>query len=129
MYKAAAVRELYKDIIKGTLSVYDSVIAWCADVEGINFLSFTLTANNLDIAMKQAAGWQEKFSNIRKDADLVYLEEQIVQKGQLADSLLGKIGDDRNYTLHKNGDNEAAKDVIRKAMLELDSKLRAYGKT
>ena len=128
MYTKGAVRQIYKDILKASLSVYDSVIAWCADNESINFLSFTLTASNLDIAMKQAAAWQNKFSEVPKDTDVLDLEKQCVEKSKLADNLLGKIGDQRNYTIHKNKDNEDVQELIKKALLELDSQLRSFGK-
>ena len=129
MYRTETIKELYKDIMKSILSVYDSVIEWCANREGINFLSFTVTVNNLNIAMHQASSWHAKFENVKGDAEVSYLEGQCDQKGKLADSLLGKIGDENNYTIHNNVDNEGAKEILIKGILELDSKLRSYGKT
>jgi hypothetical protein len=128
MYGNRTIRQLYKDIMKGTLSVYDSIIAWCANIEEINLLSFSLTVNNLNSAMQQSSAWKEKFSKIPKDAEVSCLEEQCAQKGVLADTLLGKIGDERNYTIHRNGDNEKAKEIIRTGIMEIDSRLRSYGK-
>ena len=129
MYRTATIKQLYKDILKSILTVYDSVIEWCANREGINFLSFTVTVNNLNIAMQQASTWHDKFENVKGDAEVLYLQGQCDQKAKLADTLLGKIGDESNYTIHKSGDNEGAKEILTKGILELDAKLRAFGKT
>ncbi len=128
MYTTGSIKELYRDILKSHLSVYDSVIEWCANSEQITFLSFTLTVNNLNIAMQQASSWQGKFANLPRDKEVSYLEGQCDRKSKLADELLGRIGDERNYTLHKNGDNEEGSEIIRRAMLELDGKLRTLAR-
>ncbi len=119
-----AFTQSYTALLKGAIEFGDSIYEFCAKRQDINVLSFTAAVGKLDNLMKVVASWHDYYQSSGITEKLSSLEEECTSKLRRADSLLGMIGDECNYTLHKNGDNAEFWKRVEGYILKLDSFLR-----
>jgi hypothetical protein len=119
-----AFTQSYTALLKGAIGFGDSIYEFCVKRQDINVLSFGNALGKLDNLMKVVASWHNFYQPTGITEKLSVLEEECTSRLSHADSLLGTIGDEFNYTVHKNGDNAAIKKVIDQCLRTLDAFLR-----